>query len=89
MDGDNARPVEFDDSNLYHYAIFSDNVVVATIVVMFKMKEHNGAYLEIKAVEDFIGGMKPWLDIGMNQFDYFGKYVDYDMEFVLACNFGH
>ncbi|PWA65325.1 Glycosyl transferase, family 8 [Artemisia annua] len=77
-----ARPVEFDDPNLYHYAIFSDNVVAASVVVnsavkntkepwkhvfhvvtdkmnlgamqvMFKMKEYNGAHIEVKAVEDY------------------------------------
>ncbi|KAL4571892.1 hypothetical protein LXL04_018659 [Taraxacum kok-saghyz] len=76
------RPVEFDDPKLYHYAIFSDNVVAASVVVnsavkntkepwkhvfhvvtdkmnlgamqvMFKMKEYNGAHIEIKAVEDY------------------------------------
>ncbi|KAI7730621.1 hypothetical protein M8C21_014741 [Ambrosia artemisiifolia] len=77
-----ARPAEFDDPKLYHYAIFSDNVVAASVVVnsavkntkepwkhvfhvvtdkmnlgamqvMFKMKEYNGAHIEIKAVEDY------------------------------------
>lgn len=77
-----ARPVEFDDPKLYHYAIFSDNVIAASVVVnsavkntkepwkhvfhvvtdkmnlgamqvMFKMKEYNGAHIEIKAVEDY------------------------------------
>ncbi|KAL8254505.1 hypothetical protein R6Q59_032726 [Mikania micrantha] len=76
------RPVEFDDPKLYHYAIFSDNVLAASVVVnsavkntkepwkhvfhvvtdkmnlgamqvMFKMKEYNGAHIEIKAVEDY------------------------------------
>ncbi|MFS7954025.1 putative polygalacturonate 4-alpha-galacturonosyltransferase [Helianthus anomalus] len=76
------RPAEFDDPKLYHYAIFSDNVVAASVVVnsavkntkepwkhvfhvvtdkmnlgamqvMFKMKEYNGAHIEIKAVEDY------------------------------------
>ncbi|PWA86679.1 nucleotide-diphospho-sugar transferases superfamily protein [Artemisia annua] len=76
------RPVEFDDPKLYHYAIFSDNVIAASVVVnsavkntkepwkhvfhvvtdkmnlgamqvMFKMKEYNGAHIEIKAVEDY------------------------------------
>ncbi|KAJ9564922.1 hypothetical protein OSB04_000888 [Centaurea solstitialis] len=76
------RPVEFDDPKLYHYAIFSDNVVAASVVVnsavknakepwkhvfhvvtdkmnlgamqvMFRMKEYNGAHIEIKAVEDY------------------------------------
>ncbi|CAH1431943.1 unnamed protein product [Lactuca virosa] len=76
------RPAEFDDPKLYHYAIFSDNVIAASVVVnsavkntkepwkhvfhvvtdkmnlgamqvMFKMKEYNGAHIEIKAVEDY------------------------------------
>ncbi|KAJ0512405.1 putative polygalacturonate 4-alpha-galacturonosyltransferase [Helianthus annuus] len=76
------RPVEFDDPKLYHYAIFSDNVVAASVVVnsavkntkepwkhvfhvvtdrmnlgamqvMFKMKEYNGAHIEIKPYEDY------------------------------------
>jgi alpha-1,4-galacturonosyltransferase len=45
---------------------------------------------EIKnaAVVHFNGNMKPWLDIAMNQFrPLWTKYVDYDMEFVQACNF--
>jgi alpha-1,4-galacturonosyltransferase len=42
------------------------------------------------AVVHFNGNMKPWLDIGMNQYrDIWTKYVDYDMEFVQMCNFGH
>ncbi|KAD4584370.1 hypothetical protein R6Q59_036768 [Mikania micrantha] len=77
-----SRPAEFDDPKLYHYAIFSDNVVAASVVVnsavkntkepskhvfhvvtdkmnlgamqvMFKMKEYNGAHIEVKAVEDY------------------------------------
>ncbi|KAA8543517.1 hypothetical protein F0562_020988 [Nyssa sinensis] len=41
------------------------------------------------AVVHFNGNMKPWLDIAMNQFrPLWTKYVDYDMEFVQACNFG-
>ncbi|XP_076933844.1 galacturonosyltransferase 8-like [Bidens hawaiensis] len=78
-DEGNPQPVEFDDPKLYHYAIFSDNVVAASVVVnsavkntkepwkhvvtdkmnlgamqvMFKMKEYNGAHIEIKAVEDY------------------------------------
>ncbi|KAJ6831559.1 galacturonosyltransferase 8 [Iris pallida] len=46
---------------------------------------------EIKnaAVVHFNGNMKPWLDIGMNQFrPLWTKYVDYDMEFIHQCNFG-
>lgn len=46
---------------------------------------------EIKnaAVVHFNGNMKPWLDIAMNQFrPLWTKYVDYDLEFVQACNFG-
>ncbi|XP_072950772.1 galacturonosyltransferase 8-like [Typha angustifolia] len=41
------------------------------------------------AVVHFNGNMKPWLDIGMNQFRHlWSKYVDYEMEFVRQCNFG-
>lgn len=41
------------------------------------------------AVVHFNGNMKPWLDIGMNQFrPLWTKYVDYDMEFIRQCNFG-
>lgn len=41
------------------------------------------------AVVHFNGNMKPWLDIAMNQFrPLWTKYVDYDLEFVQACNFG-
>lgn len=41
------------------------------------------------AVVHFNGNMKPWLDIAMNQFrPLWTKHVDYDMEFVQACNFG-
>lgn len=75
-------PPEFEDPSLYHYAIFSDNVLAASVVVnsavknaidpskhvfhvvtdkmnlgamqvMFKMKEYNGAFIEVKAVEDY------------------------------------
>ncbi|KAF3435943.1 hypothetical protein FNV43_RR23035 [Rhamnella rubrinervis] len=48
------------------------------------MEEINNA-----AVVHFNGNMKPWLDIAMNQFrPLWTKYVDYDLEFVQACNFG-
>ncbi|PON36054.1 Galacturonosyltransferase [Parasponia andersonii] len=48
------------------------------------MEEINNA-----AVVHFNGNMKPWLDIAMNQFKpLWTKYVDYEMEFVQACNFG-
>ncbi|KAJ4969529.1 hypothetical protein NE237_016230 [Protea cynaroides] len=76
------RPPELEDPNLYHYAIFSDNVVAASVVVnsavknaqepwkhvfhvvtdkmnlgamqvMFKMREYNGAHVEVKAIEDY------------------------------------
>lgn len=41
------------------------------------------------AVVHFNGNMKPWLDIGMNQFrPLWTKYVDYDNEFIGLCNFG-
>ncbi|CAH9118222.1 unnamed protein product [Cuscuta epithymum] len=75
-------PPEFEDPKLYHYAIFSDNVVAASVVVnsavknskdpqkhvfhvvtdkmnlgamqvMFKMRDYNGAHIEVKAVEDY------------------------------------
>ncbi|XP_052170921.1 galacturonosyltransferase 8 [Diospyros lotus] len=75
-------PPEFEDPKLYHYAIFSDNVVAASVVVnsavknqkepwkhvfhvvtdkmnlgamqvIFKMKDYNGAHIEVKAVEDY------------------------------------
>ncbi|XP_044493101.1 galacturonosyltransferase 8-like [Mangifera indica] len=77
-----ARPPEFEDPKLYHYAIFSDNVLAASVVVnsavknsrepskhvfhvvtdkmnlgamqvMFKLKDYNGAHIEVKAVEDY------------------------------------
>ncbi|KAK4798915.1 hypothetical protein SAY86_024280 [Trapa natans] len=81
---DDGKPVmpELEDSNLYHYAIFSDNVLAASVVVnsavknakepwkhvfhvvtdkmnlgamqvMFKLKDYNGAHIEVKAVEDY------------------------------------
>ncbi|XP_021637358.1 galacturonosyltransferase 8 isoform X2 [Hevea brasiliensis] len=41
------------------------------------------------AVVHFNGNMKPWLDIAMTQFKpLWTKHVDYDLEFVQACNFG-
>ncbi|KAK7293152.1 hypothetical protein RJT34_16013 [Clitoria ternatea] len=41
------------------------------------------------AVVHFNGNMKPWLDIAMSQFKpLWSKYVDYELEFVQACNFG-
>ncbi|KAL0924383.1 hypothetical protein M5K25_005205 [Dendrobium thyrsiflorum] len=41
------------------------------------------------AVVHFNGNMKPWLDIGMNQFrPLWARYVDYDNEFISLCNFG-
>ncbi|GAV70732.1 Glyco_transf_8 domain-containing protein [Cephalotus follicularis] len=75
-------PPELEDPKLYHYAIFSDNVVAASVVVnsavknskepwlhvfhvvtdkmnlgamqvMFKLKDYNGAHIEVKAVEDY------------------------------------
>ncbi|CAL5191934.1 unnamed protein product [Lathyrus oleraceus] len=75
-------PPEVEDPNLYHYALFSDNVVAASVVVnsatknakepwkhvfhvvtdkmnlgamqvMFKLKDYNGAHVEVKAVEDY------------------------------------
>ncbi|XP_016485625.2 galacturonosyltransferase 8 [Nicotiana tabacum] len=79
---DRNTPPEFEDPNLYHYAIFSDNVLAASVVVnsavkhskdpskhvfhvvtdkmnlgamqvMFKMKDYNGAFIEVKSVEDY------------------------------------
>ncbi|XP_010527263.1 PREDICTED: galacturonosyltransferase 8 [Tarenaya hassleriana] len=76
------KPSELEDPNLYHYAIFSDNVIAASVVVnsavknakepwkhvfhvvtdkmnlgamqvMFKLKDYNGAHIEVKAVEDY------------------------------------
>ncbi|KAI4354294.1 hypothetical protein L6164_003170 [Bauhinia variegata] len=75
-------PPEIEDPNLYHYALFSDNVIAASVVVnsatknakepwkhvfhvvtdkmnlgamqvMFKLKNYNGAHIEVKAVEDY------------------------------------
>ncbi|CAN0897951.1 Galacturonosyltransferase 8 [Linum grandiflorum] len=81
---DEGKPLapELEDPNLYHYAIFSDNVIAASVVVnsavknakepwmhvfhvvtdkmnlgamqvMFKLKDYNGAHIEVKAVEDY------------------------------------
>ncbi|CAL0304543.1 unnamed protein product [Lupinus luteus] len=81
---DEGKPIppEVEDPKLYHYAIFSDNVVAASVVVnsatknakepwkhvfhvvtdkmnlgamqvMFKLKNYNGAHVEVKAVEDY------------------------------------
>ncbi|RHN45785.1 putative polygalacturonate 4-alpha-galacturonosyltransferase [Medicago truncatula] len=81
---DEGKPIppEVEDPNLYHYALFSDNVVAASVVVnsatknakepwkhvfhvvtdkmnlgamqvMFKLKDYNGAHIEVKAVEDY------------------------------------
>ncbi|KAK6940498.1 Glycosyl transferase, family 8 [Dillenia turbinata] len=81
---DEGKPIapEFEDPKLYHYAIFSDNVIAASVVVnsavknskdpskhvfhvvtdkmnlgamqvMFKMRDYNGAHIEVKAVEDY------------------------------------
>ncbi|OAY32840.1 galacturonosyltransferase 8 [Manihot esculenta] len=76
------QPPELEDPKLYHYAIFSDNVIAASVVVnsavknakepwkhvfhvvtdkmnlgamqvMFKLKDYNGAHIEVKAVEDY------------------------------------
>ncbi|RDY12740.1 Galacturonosyltransferase 8, partial [Mucuna pruriens] len=75
-------PPEVEDPYLYHYALFSDNVLAASVVVnsatknakepwkhvfhvvtdkmnlgamqvMFKLKDYNGAHIEVKAVEDY------------------------------------
>ncbi|CAA3011180.1 galacturonosyltransferase 8 [Olea europaea subsp. europaea] len=81
---DEGKPTkpELEDPKLYHYAIFSDNVVAASVVVnsavkntkepwkhvfhvvtdkmnlgamqvMFKMRDYNGAHIDVKAVEDY------------------------------------
>ncbi|XP_077227719.1 galacturonosyltransferase 8-like [Tasmannia lanceolata] len=79
---DGSLPPELEDPKLYHYAIFSDNVIAASVVVnsavknakdprkhvfhvvtdkmnlgamqvMFKMRDYNGAHVEVKAVEDY------------------------------------
>ena len=76
-----GRP-ELEDPGLYHYAIFSDNVLAASVVVnsavnnskepwkhvfhvvtdkmnlgamqvMFKLKDYNGAHVEVRAIEDY------------------------------------
>ncbi|KAK6141849.1 hypothetical protein DH2020_024408 [Rehmannia glutinosa] len=81
-DEKNPPKPEIDDPKLYHYAIFSDNVIAASVVVnsavkntkepwkhvfhvvtdkmnlgamqvMFKMRDYNGAHIEVKAVEDY------------------------------------
>lgn len=82
IDEGKPTPPEVEDPNLYHYALFSDNVVAASVVVnsatknakepwkhvfhvvtdkmnlgamqvMFKLKDYNGAHIEVKAVEDY------------------------------------
>ncbi|KAK2414050.1 polygalacturonate 4-alpha-galacturonosyltransferase [Trifolium repens] len=82
IDEGKPTPPEVEDPNLYHYALFSDNVVAASVVVnsatknakepwkhvfhvvtdkmnlgamqvMFKLKDYNGAHVEVKAVEDY------------------------------------
>ncbi|XP_077250260.1 galacturonosyltransferase 8-like [Tasmannia lanceolata] len=79
---DGSLPPELEDPKLYHYAIFSDNVIAASVVVnsavknskepwkhvfhvvtdkmnlgamqvLFKMRDYNGAHVEVKAVEDY------------------------------------
>ncbi|GAB4830087.1 Galacturonosyltransferase 8 [Ancistrocladus abbreviatus] len=81
-DEGNTPPPELEDPKLYHYAIFSDNVIAASVVVnsavknakepskhvfhvvtdkmnlgamqvMLKMKDYNGAHIEVKAFEDY------------------------------------
>ncbi|KAK1353184.1 Hexosyltransferase [Heracleum sosnowskyi] len=80
-EGKEPLPV-LENPDLYHYAIFSDNVIAASVVVnsavknakdpsqhvfhvvtdkmnlgamqvMFKMRDYNGAHVEVKAVEDY------------------------------------
>ncbi|CAM6126403.1 unnamed protein product [Calypogeia fissa] len=42
------------------------------------------------SVIHYNGNMKPWLDLAFNQYrEFWTKYVDYEMEFVQMCNFGH
>ncbi|XP_058103218.1 galacturonosyltransferase 8 [Magnolia sinica] len=82
VDDPAAAPPELEDPRLYHYAIFSDNVIAASVVVnsavknskepwkhvfhvvtdkmnlgamqvLFKMRDYNGAHVEVKAVEDY------------------------------------
>lgn len=82
MDDGKLPMPEIEDPKLYHYAIFSDNVIAASVVVnsavrnakepwkhvfhvvtdkmnlgamqvMFKMRDYNGAHIEVKAVEDY------------------------------------
>ncbi|XP_008803497.2 galacturonosyltransferase 8-like [Phoenix dactylifera] len=77
-----SPPPELADPRLYHYAIFSDNVLAASVVVnsavrnarepwkhvfhvvtdrmnlgamqvMFRLKDYNGAHIEVTAVEDY------------------------------------
>ncbi|GAB2282446.1 Galacturonosyltransferase 8 [Dionaea muscipula] len=81
---DEGKPVPpaLEDPQLYHYAIFSDNVIAASVVVnsavknakepsvhvfhvvtdkmnlgamqvMLKVKDYNGAHIEVKAFEDY------------------------------------
>eukprot|EP00850_Spirogloea_muscicola_P013398 SM000090S24360 [mRNA] locus=s90:409565:412985:- [translate_table: standard] len=40
------------------------------------------------AVIHYNGNMKPWLDLAMHQYrGFWTKYVDYEMEYMQACNF--
>ncbi|KAL5997177.1 Galacturonosyltransferase 8 [Asimina triloba] len=77
-----SAPPQLEDPKLFHYAIFSDNVIAASVVVnsavrnakepwkhvfhvvtdkmnlgamqvMFKMRDYNGAHVEVKAVEEY------------------------------------
>ncbi|KAJ7555224.1 hypothetical protein O6H91_05G027300 [Diphasiastrum complanatum] len=42
------------------------------------------------AVIHFNGNLKPWLDLAIPQYKHFWtKYIDYAMEYVQLCNFGH
>ncbi|KAK4775525.1 hypothetical protein SAY87_023486 [Trapa incisa] len=48
------------------------------------MEEINNA-----AVVHFNGNMKPWLDIAMSKFKpLWSKYVNHELDFIQACNFG-
>ncbi|KAK4409792.1 putative galacturonosyltransferase 9 [Sesamum angolense] len=50
---DEPKP-EFGDPTLYHYALFSDNVIAISVVVWFKMRPiQGGAHIEINAVDNF------------------------------------
>ncbi|MCO5586242.1 hypothetical protein L7F22_040181 [Adiantum nelumboides] len=46
--------------------------------------------IESAAVIHYNGNMKPWLDLAMKQYKhYWTRHVDFEMEFLQSCNFGH